>query len=124
MSSANSPTDPEDLHILIVQELESFLYTPYGVATLAALAILLTSLLWGIGFCVYCYHQRKGRHRHEDGGTIEASQEMDYYGMTSLSSNQQQGDRGTLSSGYNTGLTSYSPTSSSRDCIISTTNQP
>ena len=88
----------------IARELEAFLYTPYGVSTLAALAIVLTSAAWGIGCCLcYCCYRR--RHRNQDG-TLEASREMEYFGMLSSaasSRNHLGGSHNTMSSGYNTG---------------------
>lgn len=90
-------------------ELESFLYTPYGVSTLAGVASLLTSLLWCLGCRVYCYIQR--RHSLNQEGVMEANREMDYYGvLQSGFSNGEggSGGQGTLSSGYNTAPIPYS----------------
>lgn len=61
---SNSTTD-------IAQQFEGFLYTPYGLATLAVVAILLTSLVWSVGCCIYCCCRR--RQRLQQGGVTEAS---------------------------------------------------
>lgn len=82
------------------------LYTPYGVASLAVIAIILTSLVWTMACCIVCCC--RWRQRERQSGDSEASREMTYYGMGSTeeldvgySQTGMQG--GTLSSGYNTG---------------------
>lgn len=91
----------------IGEELESFLYTPYGVSALAGVTVLLTSLLWCLGCCVYCCIQR--RHTQNQEGELVANREMDYYGVLQSGelSNPHHGE-GTMSSGYNTAPTPYS----------------
>ncbi len=94
----------------IVEEFETFLYTPYGMSALAGLAILLTSALWGVGCCLCfcCYRRRLDRSSGQDG-TLEANREMEYYGMLSSSSSSgHHRGNGTMSSGYSTGPTAYS----------------
>lgn len=89
----------------ILKELELFFYTPYGVSTVAGVAILLTSLLWCIGCCIYCCYQR-GRNSRNTVGTLEANREMEYIGVSTLPSSQEQQHRdGTMSSGYSTANT-------------------
>ena len=92
----------------LIGELESFLYTPYGMSTLAVFVMLLTSVLWGVGCCVcYCCYRRRRFGNQE--GTLEASREMEYFGMLSDSTNSRShlggGGHSTMSSGYNTGPT-------------------
>lgn len=84
----------------IVEELESFLYTPYGVGTLAGVAIILTSFLWILGCCIYSCC--RSQHRRNEEGIQEASRELRFID-TPIASRQQV--NGTLSSGYNTGGT-------------------
>lgn len=91
----------------IVEELESFLYTPYGLGTLAGVAILLTSLLWSLGCCIYCCC--RSQHRRNEEGTQEAGRELHFIDAPAVVS-QKEGN-GTMSSGYNTGPASYSLTS-------------
>ena len=55
----------------ISQQFESFLYTPYGVATLAAVSVLITSFVWSMGCCIYCCWQR--RRRLQQDGVTEAN---------------------------------------------------
>ena len=90
----------------ITYRLESFLYTPYGVATLAAIAILLTSLVWTVCCCIYCCCRRRDRN-HEEGGTTEANRDLLYLGISTT----DQTNNGTLSSGYNTGPQPYTTNS-------------
>lgn len=87
-------------------ELESFLYTPYGVSTLAAVAVLLTSFVWCLGCSVYCCHQRRQRQNQE--GVLEANRELDYYGVEQSGLTNPLHRDGTMSSGYNTAPTLYS----------------
>ena len=87
----------------IVDELESFLYTPYGVSTVAGAAILLTSLLWIVGCCCCCYCYLHRRRSYDLDGVLEANRDLDYYGVVSVPAGLQ--GNGTLSSGYNTALT-------------------
>lgn len=83
--------------------LVSFLYTPYGVATLAAISIIITSLVWTLGCMIYCCCKYK---RHESG-VAEANREMLFFGNMGPASN----GHGTMSSGYNTGPQSYTTNS-------------
>ena len=103
----------------VVQELESFLYTPYGVSALAGLAILLTSALWGVCCCIYCCCCRR-RCRGNQDGTLEANREIEYFGMLSDSSLSRRHRRdGTMSSGYNTGPTAYTLTQTGNNTVSS-----
>ena len=85
----------------IPQQIESFLYTPYGLATLAAVSIFLTSLLWTCGCCIYCCYRR--RHRLQEDGITEANRDLYYFGVTDPTVNG-----GTMTSGYNTVPPSFS----------------
>jgi hypothetical protein len=111
MSSNMSTSPPTQLDI--VGELESFLYTPYGVGTLAVVVSLLTSFLWCVGCCV-CHCIQK-RHSLNQEGVLEANAEMDYYG----SGIPNGGRDGTLSSGYNTAIP-YSLNSLAGDVTLRT----
>lgn len=109
-----SPSTP----LNIGEELESFLYTPYGVSTLAGLVALLTSLLWCLCCCLYCCIQR--RHSLNQDGVLEANREMAYYGVVRTGlSNEGAGGNGTMSSGYNTGT---APIPYSMNSLTGTTN--
>ena len=55
----------------ISQQFESFLYTPYGVVTLAAVSVLVTSVVWSVGCCIYCCWRR--RRRLQQDGVTEAN---------------------------------------------------
>ena len=55
----------------ISQQFESFLYTPYGLVTLAAVSVLITSFVWSMGCCIYyCWHRRR---RLQQDGVTEAN---------------------------------------------------
>ena len=84
--------------------LVSFLYTPYGLATIAAITAILTSLVWTIGCMIVCCCKYK---RHELG-TAEANREMLFFGNLGPANGN---GHGTMSSGYNTGPQSYNTTS-------------
>lgn len=63
----------------ILQDIESFLYTPYGLGTIAGLSILCTSFVCLISCCciVCCYwkyHQGESR----SNGIIEAGNDLKY----------------------------------------------
>ena len=98
----------------MLQDIEDFVYTPYGVATVAVLAVIVTSLLWSLGCCIYCccrYRARRGQ-----GGVAEASGELRFVNIGSnpgghTSSNN--GYTGTGSSGYHShaGTMNHSVTS-------------
>lgn len=106
------------------------LYTPYGVAIVAVIAIILTSVAWGVGCCIYCCC--RWRHRERQSGELEADRELAYYGMGSsdnLAYTSSALHGGTLSSGYNTGPpvstcslaqldTSYNTHTTSMDSIL------
>lgn len=104
----NSTTDPT-AELNVVEELEGFLYTPYGVGTLAGLTLVLTCVVWCVGCCVYCCVRRRCG-RNQDG-LVEATRDIQYYGVASTDPTQDHRD-GTLSSGYNTALTTFSLNSS------------
>lgn len=111
-SSGNSST----LEV-ILQEVEGFVYTPYGVATVAGVAIVITSLLWLLGCCIYCccrYRARSGR-----GGVTEACGELRFVSITPDASHTPgNGHTGTGSSGYHShaGTMNYSLTSFHDGC--------
>ena len=88
----------------VVVELESFLYTPYGVGTLAGATILLTSFLWFLGCCIYCCCRRKYQ-QHNEEGIQEAGRELHF--IDGPVASHQEGN-GSMSSGYNTGPVTYS----------------
>lgn len=85
----------------IGERLESFLFTPYGVATIAGLAIIFTSIFWTIGCCIYCCC----RYKRQEGGETEANRDLLFFGNIGPS---YPSGNGTLSSGYNTGSQAYS----------------
>ncbi len=102
-TTATTPPPPDALDQFLLH-----LYTPYGVASVAAVAIILISLVWTLACCIVCCC--KWRQRERQTGDSEASREMTYYGMGSTEEldvgyTQPQGTLhgGTLSSGYNTG---------------------
>ena len=98
-TNTTTPTQGVDIR----EELEAFLYTPYGLGTLAGVAIILTSLLWCIGCCIYCCYRKAHSSQHTEG-TLEVSREMEYIGVSSIPPIQQHHHRdGTMSSGYSTG---------------------
>ena len=90
----------------IIDRLESFLYTPMGVGTLAAVAVVITSLIWLVGCCIYCCCRR--RRSSEEGGVTVANRDLMFLdiGPTELVHN------GTMSSGYNTGPQPYTTSNS------------
>ncbi len=93
-TEANSDTS-------IVERFAAFIYTPYGVAIIAALAIIITSTVWTICCCVYCCC----RYKRQEGGVTEANRDLLFFGNVGPS---YPGGNGTLSSGYNTGSQAYS----------------
>lgn len=64
----------------ILQTLETFLYTPYGLGTLAATAIVLTSLVWLLSCCICCCCWRyvKKRRNRLALGVAEADNDLRY----------------------------------------------
>ena len=88
-TTTDPSTDPS-----ILERLESFLYTPMGVGILAAVAVVITSLVWLVGCCVYCCCW--WRRSSEEGGVTVANQDLMFLdiGPTEL------GHNGTMSSGY------------------------
>ena len=109
---SNSTNDPT-AKLSVVEELEAFLYTPYGVGTLAGLTLLLTCVVWCVGCCVYCCVRK--RCGHDQDGLVEATREIQYYGVATAPTQDKDHRDGTLSSGYNTALTTYSLNSSVAD---------
>lgn len=99
----------------ILDHLESFLYTPYGLAALAAAAIVLTSLVWLLGCCLCCccYYCKKRRDRMSLG-VAEANGDLRYVSTSISSPGNEHGlqhiGTGTGSSGYhsNTDTFNYS----------------
>lgn len=112
---ASNSTDMPSNSVDSIEDFETFLYSPYGVSTVAVVAIILTSLIWLSGCCIYCCYRR--RHRDHQEGMLEANREIYFFGMTGDTSNQQHGN-GTLSSGYNTGP----PPSYSFNSLLNTNN--
>ena len=104
MSSNNSTSTSAS------QAIEEFLYTPHGLVTLAAVAVLLTSLVWLLGCCIYCFCKR--RRQRSERGLTEANRDLFYLGVNDPAN-------GTLTSGYNTGpAQAYSLNSLSTDNAI------
>ena len=104
MSSDNSTSTSAS------QAIEDFLYTPHGLVTLAAVAVLLTSLVWCLGCSIYCLCRR--RRQRAQGGITEANRDLFYLGVPDPGN-------GTLTSGYNTGPTqAYSLNSLSTENAI------
>lgn len=103
----------------IIEHLEAFLYTPYGLGTLAGTAIILTSLVWLLGCCVFCCCRWCVRRRrdHLALGVAEADADLRYVSTTSSNPgtghNLRPTEFGTGSSGYqsNAGNLNYSLTS-------------
>lgn len=93
----------------MAEHVEDFLYTPHGLATLALASALLVSLAWLLGCVVFCCCRR--RRQRMSGGSIEASRDLHYFGMSDPS-------LGTMTSGYNTGPQLYASTGS----VLSTEN--
>lgn len=115
----NTSTPPTTTQLNIGEELESLLYTPYGVSTLAGVAIFLTSLAWCLGCCLYCCLKR----RRGQEGMLEADRELDFYGVEQGGLSNPLHRDGTLSSGYNTAPTIYSmdtPTGTTNKAIFTT----
>ena len=94
--------------------LESFLYTPYGLATLAGITIIITSIVWTICCMVYCCC----RYKRNEAGVAEANRDILFFGDVGPS---YPANNGTLSSGYNTGPQPYTMNSYSRERNGSTT---
>ncbi len=92
--------------INFIEELETFLYTPYGLGALAGVSVLVTSLFWLLVCCsCCCCYWRKLRNSEE--GMVEADKDLHF-----IDSSKAPGRNGTMSSGYNTGqMSSYSMTS-------------
>ena len=102
----------------IIEELQNFLYTPYGLGVLSAASIIITSLIWLLGCCVFfcCRHRMKRR----ENGVTEANTDLKY--MSVLQPQQVKNDAysGTCSSGYqsNVGTLNYSLHSLGHDELI------
>ena len=127
-----------------LEQVESFVYTPYGVATVAAVSVLVTVLLWMVSCCIFfkCRQRRRAR----QSGVTEANREIQYVGtsfeydgtsgagrmqMQSSVDRGEGGERGggggggghqatgTMSSGYSTGPhTSHSMNSFQTDNVF------
>ena len=95
-----------DTQIDIIEKLETFLYTPYGLGALAGVSVLVTSLIWLVGCCICCCFCHWKKLRSNEDGLQEADREMDFIDSTTVGSRKQ--NTGTMSSGYNTGPASYS----------------
>ena len=95
-------TDPS-----VIDRLESFLYTPMGVGTLAGVAVIVTSLVWLVGCCVYCCC--RWRRSGEEGGVTVANRDLMFLDVGST----EPVHNGTMSSGYNTGPQPYTTSSNS-----------
>lgn len=94
----------------ILESVEEFLYTPYGLGTLAAAAIILTSLVWCIGCCIFCCCAKKCR---KVRGVDEASGEIEYLSVVRSSNTldstlKPYNEHGTGTSGYQSHVGSYS----------------
>lgn len=93
----------------ILEEIESFLYTPYGLATLSGVVLLVTSLIWFIGCCIFCCCWKC--HKRRQNGVTEAGGDLKYMTMMTPDVRPPQlGGYSTNSSGYqsNTGTLDYS----------------
>jgi len=95
-----------DTQIDIIEKLETFLYTPYGLGTLAGVSALVTSFLWLLVCCICCCFCHWKKVRNDEDGLQEADQEIDFIDSTTVASGKP--NTGTMSSGYNTGPASYS----------------
>ncbi len=94
--NSNSTVSPSSDDIM--DDIEDFLYTPYGLALVAVIAALVISLVWSCCCCVYCCYRK--RHRSLETGVAEANRDLYYLGVGEQS--------GTLTSGYNTAPHAYS----------------
>ena len=107
----------------ILQDIETFLYTPYGLATLAATAVILTSFVWFIACCIFCccWKCHKRQVTAEIGGSIEAGNDLKYIQHRSTGDNIMhttrpitgQGYSTTNSSGYQSGIDTLNYSTSS-----------
>ena len=94
------------------QAIEDFVYTPYGLATVAVAAIIITSLIWLLGCCIYCccrYRTRRGQ-----GGVAEAGGELRFVNIgPNAGPTPNNAYTGTGSSGYHShaGTMNHSVTS-------------
>ena len=98
-------TDPST-DLSIIERLESFLYTPMGVGTLAAVAVVITSHVWLVGCCIYCCCRR--RRSREEGGVTVANRDLMFLDIGPT----EPVHNGTMSSGYNTGPQPYTTSNS------------
>lgn len=94
-------TDPS-----VIDRLESFLYTPMGVGTLAGVTVVITSLIWLVGCCVYCCC--RWRRSSEEGGVTVANRDLMFLDIGPT----EPVHNGTMSSGYNTGPQPYTTSNS------------
>lgn len=112
----------------LLQDVESFLYTPYGLGALAGAAVLLTSCIWVVCccFCMCCWRCHANRKNTSETGIIEASNDLKY--MTVHSSEFQPPAKYSTggSSGYHSNVGTLTPlhnhdammTHSSMDSIL------
>ena len=116
MSMATDPVATTDMNMDadLGSRLEAFFYTPYGLATLAGITIIVTSIVWTISCTVYCCC----RHKRHEAGVAEANRDILFFGDVS---HTYPASDGTLSSGYNTGPQVHSMSSYSRGRNGSTT---
>ena len=77
-----------------------------GVGTLAAVAVVITSLVWLVGCCVYCCCRR--RRSREEGGVTVANRDLMFLDIGPT----EPVHNGTMSSGYNTGPQPYTTSNS------------
>ena len=101
----NTTIDPST-DLSIIERLESFLYTPMGVGTPAAVAVIITSLVWLVGCCVYCCC--RWRRSSEEGGVTVANRDLMFLDIGPT----EPVHNGTMSSGYNTGPQTYTTSNS------------
>jgi hypothetical protein len=100
LSDLMTTMDPSD-DPSVIDRLESFLYTPMGLGTLAGVAVIITSLVWLVGCCIYCCCRR--RRSSEEGGVTVANRDLMFLDIGTT----EPVHNGTMSSGYNTGPQPY-----------------
>ena len=94
----------------VLESIEDFFYTPYGLGAVAGAAIILTSLVWCLGCCIYCCCTKCRKMR----GVAEANGEIEYLSVVHSSNTLESSlkaphnEHGTGTSGYQSHIGDYS----------------